>query len=405
MDIQMRGITGLELAKDILAINPRINIIFVTGYRQYMGEAWDLMASGYITKPATEEKVRQHFITNPQDVATGELMTYNIGGNKCYALTYGSWKGGIALVYVDAETFKPVATVAGKSTFNDQDYNIGDEMDAPLDSIKDNAGVLLVGGKGAAYEGSQLIYNSETGYYYIFVSMGDLTYEYRVGVGRSKNIEGPYLDANEQAMKFKSTGFAASYHEYGAKIIGAAQLGSGYGFTSPGGQSITRTKDGKILFACHTRTNFMDLGKFTLQVRQMFFNKEGWPVLNQNEYYGESSIPEAITVSDLAGVYDVIITKRSEDKEIDRTATPSVEISIDEKGIVSGFYQGSVKLSSDGNTIEVIIGDGKFSGIALKAVNWNLIDKKDSERNTITFTALNSTGGTGYGEYIFGNKR
>ena len=113
------------------------------------------------------------------DVATGQLMKYDIGGNECYALTYGSWKGGIALVYVDAKTFKPV---------NDK---TGEELDAPLDSIEGNCGTLIAGGFGAAYEGAQLIYNSETGYYYIFVSMGDLNIEYRVGVGRSKELTGP----------------------------------------------------------------------------------------------------------------------------------------------------------------------------------------------------------------------
>ena len=58
LDITMRSMTGLELAKRLLALHPNVNVIFATGYREYMGEAWDLMASGFITKPVTAEKVQ-----------------------------------------------------------------------------------------------------------------------------------------------------------------------------------------------------------------------------------------------------------------------------------------------------------------------------------------------------------
>lgn len=59
LDIQLRGTTGLELAEKIKKVTPRINIIFVTGYDEYKGDAMDLRASGYIMKPVTAEKVRE----------------------------------------------------------------------------------------------------------------------------------------------------------------------------------------------------------------------------------------------------------------------------------------------------------------------------------------------------------
>ena len=40
LDIQMRGLSGVELAKEIKIINPEINIIFATGYTDYRGEAF-----------------------------------------------------------------------------------------------------------------------------------------------------------------------------------------------------------------------------------------------------------------------------------------------------------------------------------------------------------------------------
>lgn len=59
LDIKMRGMTGLELAKRIKQIRGDINIIFVTGYSEYSLDAFRLYASDYLLKPATPDAVRQ----------------------------------------------------------------------------------------------------------------------------------------------------------------------------------------------------------------------------------------------------------------------------------------------------------------------------------------------------------
>ena len=57
LDVEMRDIGGLELAGTIKKAYPRINIIFTTGYTDYMEPAFDLHASGYCLKPITAEKL------------------------------------------------------------------------------------------------------------------------------------------------------------------------------------------------------------------------------------------------------------------------------------------------------------------------------------------------------------
>ena len=59
LDIHMRGMNGVELAKELKAVNPKMNIIFVTGFSEYTGEAMSLHASGYIMKPVNKEKVER----------------------------------------------------------------------------------------------------------------------------------------------------------------------------------------------------------------------------------------------------------------------------------------------------------------------------------------------------------
>ena len=58
LDIEMPEINGLSLAKSLKGINPKVNIIFVTAYDNFALEAMKLHASGYISKPVNEEKVR-----------------------------------------------------------------------------------------------------------------------------------------------------------------------------------------------------------------------------------------------------------------------------------------------------------------------------------------------------------
>ena len=59
LDVEMAEMSGVELAEQLKLRNPDINIIFATGFEEYRKEAYDLHASGYLTKPITVEKVKK----------------------------------------------------------------------------------------------------------------------------------------------------------------------------------------------------------------------------------------------------------------------------------------------------------------------------------------------------------
>lgn len=57
LDIQMPGLTGLELAKKLNTLpNPPL-IVFITAFQEYALEAFETSAVGYITKPITEDRL------------------------------------------------------------------------------------------------------------------------------------------------------------------------------------------------------------------------------------------------------------------------------------------------------------------------------------------------------------
>ncbi len=59
LDVEMRSVSGIELADDLKRMHPSINLIFTTGYSEYAGDAMEMHASGYILKPVTPEKIRR----------------------------------------------------------------------------------------------------------------------------------------------------------------------------------------------------------------------------------------------------------------------------------------------------------------------------------------------------------
>ena len=83
LDIELRDMNGVELAKKISAIHPQVNIRFTTGYSDYTGQAFELHASGYIMKPVTEEKVQKEMEVLRYAVtqADDKLLTVRTFGN------------------------------------------------------------------------------------------------------------------------------------------------------------------------------------------------------------------------------------------------------------------------------------------------------------------------------------
>ncbi len=57
LDVEMRSITGIELAKRIRRENEAVQIIFITGYADYISEGYEVDALHYLMKPVSSEKL------------------------------------------------------------------------------------------------------------------------------------------------------------------------------------------------------------------------------------------------------------------------------------------------------------------------------------------------------------
>ena len=61
LDIDMPGLNGIEVAELMCDANPRLNIIFVTGYPEYALQAFTVPVSDFIVKPVSEDALRTSF--------------------------------------------------------------------------------------------------------------------------------------------------------------------------------------------------------------------------------------------------------------------------------------------------------------------------------------------------------
>ena len=59
LDIEMGNISGIDVCRELLEINPHTNVVFLTAYPLYAVDAWDTGASGFMLKPLTADGVRE----------------------------------------------------------------------------------------------------------------------------------------------------------------------------------------------------------------------------------------------------------------------------------------------------------------------------------------------------------
>ncbi len=288
-------------------------------------------------------------------------------------MVYGSYSGGIFILEMNPETGFP---------YEGQGY-----------------GKKLLGGNHSRIEGAYILYNKETDYYYMFLSFGGLGSHdgYNIRVIRSKTPDGPYYDAEGQDMiacKGKEGSFFddRTIEAYGAKLMGSYEFiqsdgepeRKSTGYRSPGHNSAyyDAEKNEYYIFF-HTRFDGRG-GAFEVRTHQMFFNKDGWPVVVPHRYAGEKL--SKYTKKEITGTYKLI----NHGRDIDPDIKESQDIILDSKGKITGAAEGKWRKIKD-NQVQLTI-DGKvYEGFFIRA--WD----DDAKAYVMTFTAMSEDGTSVWG--------
>lgn len=287
-------------------------------------------------------------------------------------MVYGSYSGGIFILEMDPETGKPVPG---------QGY-----------------GKKLTGGS-SRIEASYMLYSPETDYYYLFVTFGGLAADggYNMRIARSKNPDGPFLDAKGQDM-INAHGTIANDNDddkeiepYGVKLMGNYQFsdeaGNSIGYVSPGHNSAYYDEEtGQYYLIFHSR--FPGQGEsFQDRVHQMFMNEDGWLVTAPYRYSGEK-ITSAVE-QDVVGDYQYI----NHGNEITATIKQAQYISLNDDGSITGTVSGTWELNND-HDITLTIDEVTYKGVVVK--EWDPLSQAYVE----TFTAVSDTNVTVWGSQL-----
>ncbi|MGH8189000.1 MAG: glycoside hydrolase family 43 protein, partial [Steroidobacteraceae bacterium] len=233
-------------------------------------------------------------------------------------MVYGSYSGGIFILEMDESTGKPLAG---------QGY-----------------GKHLAGGDHANIEGGYVLYSPDTDYYYLFVSFGGLasTDGYNIRVARSRNPDGPCLDAQGRNL-VDAKGSWESIEPYGVKMMGGFQFVSepgdtetARGYLSPGHNSAYYDAATRQYFLI-THTRFPGRGEeHSIRVHELSVNADGWLVASPHRFVPIQG-RNIVDAPDLLGDYKLIDLG----KDINRNAKRSVHVSLHADQSIRGERTGT----------------------------------------------------------------
>lgn len=249
-------------------------------------------------------------------------------------LAYGSYSGGIYVMPLIEETGMPDYAEMRQS--DGYDIYFGKQISCTNEKTE-NTG-----------EGPFIVYDNESGYYYLFLTYGGLGAldGYNIREYRSENPDGPYVDlAGNDAKDMKSTG---------TKIIGNYQFSfDDTARLSPGHSSCLVDDDGRVYQVYHQRYNDGEGAFHNVQVHQMLRTANGWLTMLPLSYNGEKA--DKVTLDDINGEYETIFfsanTKKTDDwAKINDTIEP-----------VKSAIISSGKISVDGKEYQINIDKNSYT--------------------------------------------
>ena len=249
--------------------------------------------------------------------------SYIITNENRHFLFYGSWHSGIAVVEINPETGK---------TLKELPQPWGTEED--IATYGKLTATREMGNRWQGSEGAEIVYNPETGYYYMFLAYDELSVCYNTRVCRSKDIEGPYLGIDgTDVTTFGGNVLPVVTHPY--------QFQNSYGWVGISHCAIFDDGEGNWYYASQGRfpanvggnaySNAIMMG----HVRSIRWTKDGWPLVMPERYGGVPQV--AIKEEELIGNWEHIDLSYSYGKQ----KTSSTMTLAANHTVTAGTWKGS----------------------------------------------------------------
>lgn len=284
-------------------------------------------------------------------------------------LIYGSWHTGIAAVQLNPDTGK---TLNELNTVESYGTRIAGRGNISTD-------------RWQALEGAEIIYNPNTGYYYLFMAYDELAVAYNTRVARSANLLGPYTGINGQDISQGAQCWPMVTHPY--------KFNNHTGWVGISHCAVFQDDaNGKWYFSSQGRlpenvpginaSNAVMMG----HVREMQWTSDGWPVVSPERYAGVPTT--SMTMESVAGTYEIITMNYQY-----RVMQTSVMVTLNANGTVGGGMTGS--WSYDSTNKEVLINGQKCK--VFDSWDWESTPRKV----TLAISGYTSDGKTIWGKKMY----
>lgn len=310
----------------------------------YSGFNYNQLEATNVLDYVDEEYAKKHYLKNAaynyEDFPNAIDPTVFYDEEERMWMVYGSWSGGIFLLELDPATGQVIHPEADESNQVDPYY-----------------GKKLLGGGHISIEAPYILYDEESGYYYLFVSYGSLTRTggYQIRAFRSETVDGEYVDMNGEYPE-KS----AEHSKYGLKLSGNYKLPSlTQAYMATGHNSAFKDDDGKMYLVYHTRFN--NGGEMhSPRVHQMLMNEEGWPCELPYQTQGETFSENGYDKKTVAGRYFFI----NQGTDISSDIANSKILYLNEDGSLAGEnLEGTWEITDGTCYIHMKLGEEVFSGV------------------------------------------
>ena len=311
-------------------------------------------------------------------------------------MVYGSYCAGIFIMPLDEATGIPDYDYMKKTDGYDMYYG---KRISRTNEMNEGSG-----------EGPYIVYDPVTDYYYFYLTYCGLNAlgGYNIREYRSKNVDGPYVDAaGNDAMDYVNSG-AKLFGNYKFDCLNTAYLAGGH-------SSSIVTDDGKMFQVYHTRFNYGHEGH-EVRVHQMARTKNGWAVVLPFEYTGETIDYNGFNKDDLVGEYEFInhgtISNGCTDwADVNNIIAPTQNITLNADGTISNLKayestkQNTAVSSRDVSGIWTVK-DGTayitfvIDGVTYEGIFCKQIDESKEKTEKIVFSAMGNNN-----ECIWGVKK
>lgn len=188
-----------------------------------------------------------------------------------YWMIYGSYFGGLNALQLDPETGLAL-----------EEGDLGEVVARRAE------------GKEKIIEAPEVIYNAETGKYYLFVAYDALFTHYNVRVGRADQPEGPYYDMFGNNLADTTNNFPVLTYAY--------RFNDHPGWAGVGHPAVLN--DNGQFYMFHQGRLAPENLMMVLHARKMFWTEDGWPVVSPERY---AAIPQTpINKEELSGEWEFI---------------------------------------------------------------------------------------------------